>query len=124
MRKIYAVTLLCLFGLYTQAQSTGKVGIGTNSPNASAQLDITSTDKGLLIPRLTTAQQAAVSSPATGLLVFNTTNNVFEYFNGTIWVDIAGTADTDWTISGNDQYSGSNTTFGDLADLPDRKSVV
>ena len=62
-----------------------QVGIGTTTPNASAVLDLTSTNQGLLPPRLTTTQRNAISSPATGLTIYNTTLNCIEYFNGTGW---------------------------------------
>ena len=64
-----------------------QVGIGTASPDASAELDISSTTKGLLPPRLTTTQRNAISSPATGLTIYNTTLNCMEYFNGTGWLN-------------------------------------
>ncbi|MBX0291854.1 hypothetical protein K3G63_15485 [Hymenobacter sp. HSC-4F20] len=53
---------------------TGSVGIGTSSPNSSAALDISSTSKGLLPPRLTQAQRDAIASPAEGLIVYQTDN--------------------------------------------------
>ena len=49
-----------------------QVGIGTTSPDASAALDITANDKGLLIPRMTTVQRTGISSPANSLMVFDT----------------------------------------------------
>ncbi len=57
--------------LLTHAQ-TGSVGIGTTTPNAKAALDITSSDKGLLIPRLTPAARRAIAAPPQGMLVFQT----------------------------------------------------
>jgi len=50
-------------------------------------LDVTSTTKGFLPPRLTTTQRNAISSPATGLTIYNTTLNCMEYFNGTGWLN-------------------------------------
>ncbi|MEL6805861.1 MAG: hypothetical protein AAFO91_19005, partial [Bacteroidota bacterium] len=69
----------------------GDVGIGQNSPNASALLDITSTNKGVLLPRMTSTQRAAISNPATGLLVYqmNSPQGVYEY-NGTRWSLLGG----------------------------------
>ncbi|SHF32212.1 hypothetical protein SAMN05444362_105122 [Dysgonomonas macrotermitis] len=62
--------LLCISGMATlQAQ----VGINTSTPNASAAMDIVSTEKGILIPRMTTVQKSAITSPAEGLLVYDTT---------------------------------------------------
>jgi hypothetical protein len=66
-------------------KSTGNVGIGTDSPAASAILDITSTTQGVLFPRLTTEQINAISSPANGLTVYNTTLSVLCFYDGTGW---------------------------------------
>lgn len=71
--------------------SQNNVGIGTSTPNSSAILDITSTNKGLLIPRMTTAQRTAIATPAKGLMVFDTDNNSFWYYNGSAWTAITGT---------------------------------
>ena len=55
------------------AKFSNNVSIGTTSPNASSILDITSTTKGVLFPRMTTTEISAISSPADGLMVYNTT---------------------------------------------------
>jgi hypothetical protein len=61
--------------------------VGTSSdPVASAQLEVVSTSKGFLPPRMTTTQRNAISSPAAGLMVYDTTLNAMFYFNGTIWI--------------------------------------
>lgn len=64
------------------------VGIGTSTPNASAQLDISSTTKGMLAPRMTIAERDAIVAPVQGLLIFNTNSNSFQYYNGTSWSNI------------------------------------
>lgn len=70
--------------------ATGSVGIGTTEPNASSILDISSTSKGLLVPRMTKAQKDAIVSPATGLLIYQTTNNAgFYYYDGSAWSIVA-----------------------------------
>ena len=73
---------------------TGSVGIGSNTiPNASAQLDVNSTTKGFLPPRMTTAQRSAISGLAAGLIVYNTSISQLEYYNGTCWTAlVAGNA--------------------------------
>ena len=63
----------------------GNVGIGTLAPDASAILDITSTSKGFLPPRMTTTERDAIASPATGLTIYNTTTNQWEGWNGSSW---------------------------------------
>jgi hypothetical protein len=66
--------------------STANISIGANAtPNASAILDITSTTKGVLFPRMTTTQKNAISSPATGLVVYDTTLNKLSVYTGAAW---------------------------------------
>ena len=61
------------------------VGINNTAPDASALLDVVSTTKGVLIPRMTTTQRNNISSPATGLQVYNTSLNKLNYYNGSAW---------------------------------------
>ena len=71
------------------------IGIGTASPNASALVEIQSTTQGLLLPTMTLAQKTAITSPATGLLIFQTDGTAgFYYYSGTAWVPIAGAGGT------------------------------
>ena len=63
--------------------ATGRLGIGITAPNTSSLVDITSTTRGFLAPRMTTAQKAAISSPAQWLLVYQTDNTTgFYYYDG------------------------------------------
>lgn len=66
------------------------VAINTDgsSAHSSSILDVKSTNKGVLIPRMTTAQRNAIASPATGLLIFNTSTNTFQFRQGTVWVNL------------------------------------
>lgn len=66
----------------------GRIGIGTATPHSSATLEINSTAGGLRLPRLTTAQRDAIASPASGLLIFNTTTSKFQGWSGTAWVEL------------------------------------
>ena len=69
-----------------------KVGIGTNTPNNSALLDLTSSNKGLLVPRMTTqARMNNIASPATGLMVYDSTKKVFFYYDGAAWQSLQTT---------------------------------
>ena len=69
-----------------------QVGIGTTTPDASSALDITATDKGLLMPRMTTVQKDAIVSPAEGLQVYDTDTKSVWTHNGTIWKEGNGGA--------------------------------
>lgn len=59
------------------------------APVASALVELTSTAQGFLPPRMTTTQRDAIASPATSLLIFNTTTNRYEYYDGAAWVPLA-----------------------------------
>lgn len=77
-------TAFILSLILLSATAFAQVGIGTNTPDASAALDVASTNKGLLVPHLTAAQRTAISQPATGLLVYQTDGTPgFYYNNGT-----------------------------------------
>ena len=67
---------------------TGQLGIGTITPNASSILDITSTTKGVLLPRMTTTQINAIAAPVEGLEVYDTTLDLKYYYNGTVWTPV------------------------------------
>ena len=79
--------------------SGAEVGIGTVNPNTSAKLDVESTTQGFLPPRMTTVQRDAIASPATGLVIFNTTTNCLNFFIGSGWNETCGTLNTTGTIS-------------------------
>lgn len=64
------------------------MGVGTMSPNSSAILDITSRSKGFLPPRMTNTEMNAISSPAAGLVVYDTSNNKLTVYNGSTWVPL------------------------------------
>ena len=68
--------------------SVGSIGIGTASPNASALLDVQSTTKGVRMPNMTTTQKNAISSPAAGLMVFDTTLSKLCVYSGAAWQTI------------------------------------
>ncbi len=89
MRKSLLLTALLFSGVvYSQ-----NVGINANgaTPDPSAILDVSSSSKGLLTPRMTQSERNAISSPATGLLIYQTDNSPgFYYYNGTSWVQGVG----------------------------------
>jgi hypothetical protein len=66
----------------------GNLLIGTSTNQASSVLTMESTTRGFLPPRMTSAQRDAIASPATGLMVYNTTDNRPSFFNGTSWINL------------------------------------
>jgi hypothetical protein len=111
MRKGIVVLVLCLAFLSGKAQT----GIGTTTPNASAKLDITSTDKGLLIPRMTKAQREAITLPAAanGLMVYQTDDLSGFYVNNSTTTTVSWTrVNSNWNRSGNDiSYTNGNVSI-------------
>ena len=97
---------------------TGTVGVGTSSPNSSAILDITSTTKGFLTPRMTMIQRNAISNPANGLIIYCTDCSISgepQYFNGNSWKKPDGniaTAPIQGSVSIPSLFSTTNGTNG------------
>lgn len=74
----------------TRILTSGQVGIGTPAPNASAIVEISSANLGVLFPKMTTAQRNAIAAPAIGLMVYDLTANILMSYNGTRWQEVGG----------------------------------
>ena len=85
--------ILCVV-IFLCHQGFSQIGINTITPDLSAELDISSTDKGLLIPRVTSVQRLDINLPAEGLTVYDTTTGTFWYFDGVEWVNIGNVDDS------------------------------
>ena len=121
MKKTLLFLLISFSGL-------AQTGIGTTTPNASAKLEVFATDKGFLPPRVAlTATNATspITSPANGLLVYNTAtagsspNNVtpgFYFYNGSAWVKLIGALDNSANVTGTVAVAngGTGTTSGSI----------
>ena len=89
----------------------------------SAMLDVKSTSKGLLIPRLTSSQRTNIVSPAAGLLVYDSDLDVFYYFDGTVWINISKSQI--WEVNSNFVYLTSlNNNVGIGTTTPNSKLEV
>jgi len=110
--KLIISVLSILFAFSIQAQ----VGIGTETPNASSLLELSSTSKGLLVPRMTEAQRNAISNPPVGLLVYQTNGQAF-YYKDHFWWKILASNDNKSFIVGSikggiPNYGSQNLLFG------------
>lgn len=81
---------ICFFVLPLQKVSAqnNNVGIGTTTPNASAMLDVSSSTKGMLVPRMNTVQMNAIVSPSNGLVIYNTDSLCFCFYKSSVWVSL------------------------------------
>jgi hypothetical protein len=98
MKKLTNIVLV--FMLFVTTLATAQYGIGTTSPDPSAQLELNSTSKGFLMPRMTTLQRDAIASPAAGLMIYNLDSNKPNFFNGISWIELAGVVVGGATVSG------------------------
>ncbi|MEO6723626.1 MAG: tail fiber domain-containing protein [Ferruginibacter sp.] len=86
MRKLFILLLLVIAGYLSKAQS---VGIGTTTPNSNAALEIRSNNKGLLMPRLSSAAKTSMTNVPKGMMVYDSTYSAFYYHDGGKWRSIS-----------------------------------
>ena len=104
--------ILLLHGIQAAAQSVA-INTDGSSPDASAILDIKSAGKGLLIPRLDSSSRKAITTPANGLMVFDTDTKSFWYYTNA-WNEVAGTNRSvafDVTVKTSVVANNSNIVF-------------
>jgi hypothetical protein len=125
MNKFSKITL-GLTLLASVAAKAQNVGINTSTPDASAALDVKSTTQGLLIPRMTKAQRETInmvgglSTPATGLMVYQTDNTPgFYFYNGTAWASLnsGGQQLANGTAGGQVYLTGATAPYAPQAPL-------
>lgn len=117
--KHFAVIIGLLFAFGAKAQ----VGIGTSTPDASAQLEILSTSKGLLIPRMSFVQRNDINNPANGLLIYQTNDSPgFYFYSNGQWQKLANKSDLSsggGGGAGNTILSGNGTPSAGLGNNGD-----
>lgn len=111
MKKIMLV--LCLLpGVIAYGQQGVAVNTDGSTPASSAMLDVKSTTKGMLVPRMTTAQRTAIANVAKGLLVFDNTTSSFWFYTGTAWSELASGGASEWSASNNDISNNNSGNVG------------
>jgi hypothetical protein len=98
------------------------VGIGTSTPNASALLELQSTNKGLLLPRV--ADTNAVASPAKGLVIYSTTANALFYYNGSSWQNTANSGSGDLWYQYQDSVLMTDKKYVSINPNPNLKTPM
>ena len=116
---IQATLILLIVNCFFINSTTAQISINADgtTPDASAMLDITSTDKGILIPRMDSTSRMNIVNPAIGLMVYDTDENSFWYYNGTAWTSI--NTDEQTLLLSGDTLSISNGDDVILSDLKD-----
>lgn len=109
MKKLFALVIVLYATSKCPAQN---IGIGTTSPNAKAILDISSTTRGILIPRMTTSQRFAISTPPNGLIVYDTDKNELYHYNGTSWLVILNGGYWTRPITSRSRIANANDSVG------------
>src|SRR5688500_1666667 len=112
MRKLH--TLIFALILISYHSFSQNIGIGTPTPNASAKLDISSNNSGLLIPRMTTANISTISNPAKGLMVYDSVTNQLMVNMGTpslpLWQTVV--SNSGWNLGGNSNINLASQFLG------------
>jgi hypothetical protein len=118
MKKYILKAILFLSAICAIHNLNSQVAVNTNgsSPDGSAMLDVSSTESGLLIPRMTETDRNNIVSPAEGLMIYQTDNSSgFYYHDGSSWIFVGNEDNNLWTRSGTYTYitnTGDNVGIG------------
>jgi len=104
-KSLLTVLILSITGLVSAQNGVGSENVNVNS---CAALNIQSSTRGFLPPRMTTAQRNAIVNPVAGLMIFNTTKNCIEWYLGTFWYNGCGDQEVSFTTNGSAVVSGYN----------------
>lgn len=110
-KSLFILLIIFVMSRLSPAQNVGINSSGT-APDNSAMLDVSSTTKGFLMPRMTIAQMMAIPSPVAGLMVFNTDCGLVQFYSGSYWVKISNVSTTASSISSQTfSYTGAVQNF-------------
>ena len=98
--KFLALLFISIFSSTSLINGQVAINITGAAPDPSAIFDITCTTQGILLPRMTTSERDMIADPAVGLMIYNSSTNTFNYWNGSTWISmmaggILGLSDAD-----------------------------
>ena len=120
LRVSLLLTFATIFSISSFSQQN--IGIGTTTPDPSAAVDVSATNKGVLIPRISNAERNAIGSPAAGLFIYNTDANLLQYWNGTAWMQLSGIAEAATNPAGTG--AGIGVAIANSGSAPDPSAVL
>ncbi|MDB5201337.1 MAG: hypothetical protein JWQ27_746 [Ferruginibacter sp.] len=112
--------ILFVSNLFSQSVAINNDG---TTPHSSALLDIKSTTKGLLPPRMNSTQRMNIATPAAGLFVYDTDTNTYWFYNGTGWTNLASSGTFGWLLTGNNATNPATHYLGTSDNQPLRFKV-
>jgi hypothetical protein len=118
MKNIYLLSFTIALLLLNKSYAQIGINSTNTAPAVSAMLDVSSTNKGMLIPRMTTAQRLAIASPTNGLSVYDTDLLNFWFYNGTSWQSQLTVANNLWLANGTNIYNNNSGNIGIGINLP------
>ena len=127
MKKFGLLIISLCVSVLSFGQSVAITDDDTYTASSSSMLDVKSTTKGFLSPRLTTVQRNAIVTPATGLLVFDTSLNGFYYYNGSTWINLSSGSSSGllWSYNSSNVYlTGASDKVGIGTSTPAHKLMV
>jgi hypothetical protein len=116
MQKLLLILLICGNRV---AMAQVSISATASTPNASAMLDVQSTTKGFLLPRMTAVQRNAIASPANGLAVYDTDSAAVFIRQASQWIKQQNTSDVVWRKNGNNIFNANSNNVGIGTNDPD-----
>ncbi|MGM0649145.1 MAG: hypothetical protein ACQES1_01420, partial [Bacteroidota bacterium] len=122
--KIKIILTFTLTGLLLNVNivEAQNIGINTDDPDNSALLEVSSTNKGILIPRLTTAERNDIPSPAIGLIIYNISTDKFNFWDGDSWEKINDKFIS--SVIGNGPHDNGGMSINNADHPPDPSAML
>jgi hypothetical protein len=120
MKKTTGLLICILLLHYSATAQSFAINTDGTAAHASAILDVKSTAKGLLIPRMTKTERNSIITPATGLMIFQTGPDSigFHYYSGSTWNWVSSSNGSDWKLTGNTGTNPAANFIGTLDNQP------